>query len=248
MAIRKALTIVLIFVGIVAAGIYGYIQLNTYEADTEADRAMILNSRSYYIEEGDLGKDVLVFGSNTSKQNIIFYPGGLVEAHSYAPLAYELSEKGYQVFICEMPFNLAILDVNAKDKIIEVVGTSEDFYLMGHSLGGVSGMMTIIEKPESVNGLILLASYGTANQNLSEIDIPVLSIIGRKDGLVDMITYDAAKRLLPDDTVYEVIEGGNHAYYGNYGEQAGDFIADITSEEQQSITVEFIDEFLSKLE
>ena len=34
-----------------------------------------------------------------------------------------------------------------------------------------------------------------------------------------------------------VIEGGNHAYFGNYGEQAGDSVGEISREEQQRETV-----------
>lgn len=41
-----------------------------------------------------------------------------------------------------------------------------------------------------------------------------------------------------------VIEGGNHAQFGNYGEQKGDTPADISPQEQQSQTVDAIDEFI----
>lgn len=41
-----------------------------------------------------------------------------------------------------------------------------------------------------------------------------------------------------------VIEGGNHAQFGNYGKQKGDPDATISSEEQQNITVKAIKEFL----
>jgi hypothetical protein len=43
-----------------------------------------------------------------------------------------------------------------------------------------------------------------------------------------------------------VIEGGNHAQFGNYGSQRGDPDAVISDVEQQSITVEAIREFLSR--
>ena len=39
---------------------------------------------------------------------------------------------------------------------------------------------------------------------------------------------------MPDSARELVIEGGNHAYYGNYGEQANDGQADITRENQQA--------------
>lgn len=43
-----------------------------------------------------------------------------------------------------------------------------------------------------------------------------------------------------------VIEGGNHAQFGNYGKQKGDSDAMISSEEQQDMAVEAIKEFLTK--
>ncbi|WP_256436434.1 alpha/beta hydrolase [Alkalibacter rhizosphaerae] len=43
-----------------------------------------------------------------------------------------------------------------------------------------------------------------------------------------------------------VIEGGNHAQFGNYGKQKGDPDATISSEVQQNITVEAIRDFLTE--
>ena len=41
-----------------------------------------------------------------------------------------------------------------------------------------------------------------------------------------------------------VIEGGNHAQFGNYGKQKGDADATISREEQQNIAVEAVGKFL----
>ena len=43
-----------------------------------------------------------------------------------------------------------------------------------------------------------------------------------------------------------VIEGGNHAQFGNYGKQKGDPDATISSEEQQNIAVVAVHEFLEQ--
>ena len=48
-------------------------------------------------------------GTEITKPNIIFYPGGLVEPESYSPLAREMAEQGHRVYIANMPINLAIL-------------------------------------------------------------------------------------------------------------------------------------------
>jgi hypothetical protein len=47
-------------------------------------------------------------------------------------------------------------------------------------------------------------------------------------------TIDASRSLLPPDTQWTAIEGGNHAQFGWYGPQPGDNQATITREEQQA--------------
>ena len=43
-----------------------------------------------------------------------------------------------------------------------------------------------------------------------------------------------------------IIEGGNHAQFGNYGKQKGDPDATISAEEQQTIAVNAIVEFIKR--
>jgi hypothetical protein len=62
------------------------------------------------------------------------------------------------------------------------------------------------------------------------------SIYGTLDNGMDSI--EASISLLPADTEYIVIEGGNHSQFGNYGLQPGDNVATIGWEEQQAQAVE----------
>lgn len=48
-----------------------------------------------------------------------------------------------------------------------------------------------------------------------------------------MDRYVATLPLLPPGTIREVIQGGNHAQFGDYGPQPGDGTATIPAEEQQ---------------
>ena len=59
--------------------------------------------------------------------------------------------------------------------------------------------------------------------------------------------YNNAKSNFPKDFEEVVIAGGNHAYYGNYGEQSGDGKATITREKQQDDTVSAIVAFAKGL-
>ncbi len=49
---------------------------------------------------------------------------------------------------------------------------------------------------------------------------------------------------IPPWAAIESNTGGNHAYFGDYGEQEGDGIATITRAEQQTFAVERIVEFI----
>ena len=86
------------------------------------------------------------------------------------------------------------------------------------------------EHPEEIEGLILLAAYST--EDLSESEVSVLSIYGTEDEVLNMKKYQENFSNLPENTIEYVIEGGNHANYGYYGEQKGDGAAEISREEQ----------------
>jgi hypothetical protein len=89
---------------------------------------------------------------------------------------------------------------------------------------------------DKVKGLILLGAYIYGDISPKK----ALTIYGSNDLVInrDKITYD--------ENVF-VIEGGNHAYYGNYGEQKGDGTATITQEEQQETAVNEIIRFITAL-
>lgn len=52
-----------------------------------------------------------------------------------------------------------------------------------------------------------------------------------------MEKLEKGRNLMPSDYEEICIAGGNHAWFGNYGEQAGDGTASISREEQQEQTV-----------
>ena len=91
-------------------------------------------------------------------------------------------------------------------------------------------------------GVILLASYSTAD--LTQLDIPVLLIYGSEDHVLNMEKLVEYRPMLPEDHLEIVLEGGNHAQFGNYGEQAGDGTATISTADQQKMTVEEIKQFI----
>ena len=91
---------------------------------------------------------------------------------------------------------------------------------------------------ESLNGLVLLAAYPT--KSLKSDSFSVLSIYGSEDGVLNMEKVEEGKGKMPADYTEICIEGGNHAQFGNYGEQKGDHTAGISRKEQQKQTVDAI--------
>ena len=63
-----------------------------------------------------------------------------------------------------------------------------------------------------------------------------LSIYGTNDSVLNRKEYLKSKELLPKDHYEYVIEGGNHANFGNYGNQKKDGFSTITRESQQELT------------
>jgi len=169
------------------------------------------------------------------KANIIFIPGGLVEPDAYSYLCISLAQAGYDVTISKAFFNLAILTPNYASRFLV---EDMDNYIIGHSLGGVVGSM-VASKSELVDKVVLLGSYPI--KDLS--DKEVLFITAEHDDGMNPEEFDESLKYVSEENIY-LIEGGNHAQFGWYGEQKGDGTAEITTGEQQLITIEKILEFI----
>ena len=175
------------------------------------------------------------------KTGIIFYPGGLVDYHSYLPLFTLCAERGIVCFIVEMPFDFAFMDKKIGGKIQKQHPEIKNWYLAGHSLGGAIAESYISQHTKDFNGLILLASYST--QDISDSGLKVLSIYGSNDGILNFEHYQKNHNNLPpvgNGLTEIIIDGGNHAQFASYGEQKGDNSADISAEEQQQKTADEI--------
>ena len=168
---------------------------------------------------------------------LIFYPGAKVEYTAYLPLLSELADQGIDCFLIKMPCNLAIFGQNKAKKIMDSY-EYDHWYLSGHSLGGAMAASYASGHLESLNGLVLLAAYPT--KSLKSDSFSVLSLYGSEDGVLNMEKVEEGKAYMPVDYAEVCIEGGNHAQFGNYGEQKGDHAAEISREEQQAQTVEVI--------
>ena len=172
---------------------------------------------------------------------LIFYPGAKIEYVSYLPLFMELANDGVDCFIVEMPCNLAFLGADSADAIIgDGKYSYDEWYISGHSLGGVAASSYAINHKDKISGLILLASYPVDDLG----NMSVLSIYGSNDKTLNKETYDKSKELMDYNLTEYVIDGGNHAQFGSYGKQSSDGVATISPENQRIQTEMEILEFI----
>lgn len=168
---------------------------------------------------------------------LVIYPGGRVAAGAYAGMARAIAAEGYLVVIVPMPLRLAVFGSNAALDVIAAYPQVMRWAVGGHSLGGAFAADFAYKHPDAVDGLVLWASYPPDSDNLSSQALKVVSIYGTLDGLAGPAAIAPSRALLPADTVFVAIEGGNHAGFGRYGPQAGDNAATITPEAQQAQVV-----------
>lgn len=211
-----------------------------YCADTVAIQAFA-PMQEVRIEQLDDG--ALAFVPEQPTAGLIFYPGGKVEYTAYQPLMAACAQRGILCVLLPMPFNLAVLDVNAADGIAKQFPQTEQWYVGGHSLGGSMAASYLAKHANEYAGLLLLGSYSTAD--LSTTDLSVLSLYGSEDAVMNREKYGDCKQNLPAELTELEIAGGCHAYFGMYGAQAGDGTPTISNEEQIWIAADAIADWMT---
>lgn len=179
---------------------------------------------------------------------LVLYPGGRVDPRAYAPAALALAEQGYLVVIVPMPFDLAFFAPDRALDVFEAFPQIENWAVGGHSLGGAMAARFAHQNGDDVAGLVLWASYPAASDDLSARDLAVTSIYGTRDGLATPDKIEASRPLLPPDTAWVAVDGGNHAQFGWYGPQMNDNPAEISIEAQQEQVVSATLDLLASLE
>lgn len=188
--------------------------------------------------------DRIIFTPENPEVGLIFYPGGKVEFTAYAPLLESLAEEGVMCILLKMPLNLAVLDQNAASGIVEQYPEIDKWYMCGHSLGGAMAASHVNNSTGKYDGIILLAAYST--KDIATDTDSALIIYGSNDEVLNRSKFEKYKSNLPSNSSFVEIEGGCHAYFGNYGAQSGDGEPAITRQEQQRITRDEIIKFIFK--
>jgi len=230
--------------GILVIFILGFVVWGSIPLGPMPEAVSALNSDSKVQITRSDWYEFLPTNIKTPTMGVIVYPGGRVDVRSYAPLARRIAELGYPVYLVPMPLSLAVLDVNAAQKVIAAHPEFSTWVIGGHSLGGVMAASFAKKHLDVVKGLFFLASYPVESDDFSQATIKVTSIYGTEDGQAGQMQNDLHSSLLPKDTIWVKIEGGNHAQMGWYGLQPGDGIAAISRDDQQRIVLESLDTFL----
>jgi dienelactone hydrolase len=236
--IALALIAILLLLGVVIFVIWAGVPL---PADEQAFTALEIDASISVDTE-----PWLVFKPQSTEPTagFIFYPGGRVQPEAYAPAARKLAEMGYLVVIPRMPLNLAFFDAEVANQIMEFYPEVGCWVVGGHSLGGAMAARFAYRHPESVDGLALWAAYPAESDDLSSSDLVVVSVYASEDGVAEVDSVLASEPLLPPDTRWVLIEGGNHAGFGWYGPQSGDNPRTISLESQQEQVISATAELL----
>ena len=227
--------LIMIPLGITFVAVFAFLIYNTvfYPAD-ETARAALVSDGNVIVSQTGYG----YFFDGPSEENLfIFYPGAKVDEVAYAPLLRKLAERGMDVCLVHMPFHFALYNQNKAGSLLSEYTTYGNYYIGGHSLGGAMASIYASGHGDLLSGVILLAAYPTKplQDSLTEI-----SIYGSEDGVLNFDKLEESKKYAPAESYCYVIQGGNHAGFGNYGPQHGDSDAVISKEEQQNQTAGFI--------
>lgn len=164
----------------------------------------------------------------------IFYPGGRVDPQAYAGLMRTIAEAGHLVVVPSMPINMAIFNPNVANEIIAAYPEIERWVIGGHSVGGTAAALYVSGNPNQVAGLAIWSSYPADNSDISDRVIPVILLYGGNEIRVTDESVGARQHLLPPDTLYIKIEGGDHHQFGAYQLTSEPDLATISRESQHT--------------
>jgi hypothetical protein len=224
---------------VVVAVVLGFLvwaNVGVMAAEPDALAAVRENPAVTLTDAGDAW--VLAPASGASDTGLVFIPGAKVDPLAYAATLVGAVEDGTTAVITKPTLNLAFFDFRPLSAFTRHAPEVDEWFVGGHSLGGVRAC----QLAEGTDGLVLFGSY--CADDLSGSGLAALSIAGSRDGLSTPEKIADAAHLLPDDALFVVIEGGNHAGFGAYGPQAGDLEATVPESEIRTQITEALVPFL----
>lgn len=223
--------IILSILAVVLIAFFGFV---TYAQFDYEPSVLLMENVDVQKIESD-GEGLIFQPEAPNGKGIILYQGAKVEEEAYAYLGQTLSEQGFVVSIPRLPLNFGILGSRTAEAVIMEHAEVEEWFLGGHSLGGVAASFYAEDPSPKLKGLYFLGSYPASD--FSKSDLAMLSIYGEFDGLSTVEKIKESRQLFVEEATFMEIKGGNHAQFGLYGEQKGDNLAEITPIDQQDQTI-----------
>jgi len=174
---------------------------------------------------------------------VAFLPGAFVDPRAYLALLRPLAERGYLVVVVKPPLGVALLA--SVGPVLDAHPEVARWAVGGHSLGGVAAAGAAVAAGQRVGGVFFWASYPA--EDLSGAPLAAASISGDRDGLSTPADIAASRVRLPPGTAFVVVPGAVHAFFGDYGPQAGDGTPATTRGQAQQQIVEATERFVADL-
>jgi pimeloyl-ACP methyl ester carboxylesterase len=233
-AIRR----VWITVGLGATAIFVVWSLVAYRANAEARQATESDANVTVTHAAGIWRFQPTGVAMTP--TLVFFPGALVDPRAYAPLARAVAQRGFPVILVELPRRGMFGGAESSelrrrvDATLSFLGESGSVVLGGHSRGAVVASAVAAGPPPTLVGLVLIGTSHPRDVDLSGLDVPVTKIVGTRDGLATPAEVRGNASLLPPQTRWIWVDGGNHSQFGWYGFQPMDRRPRVSAAEQRS--------------
>lgn len=176
---------------------------------------------------------------------VVFYAGNPVDYRDYGTLLTALASHGYLVISPEFPFDTALFNITAGEEYMKQYPGIRKWFLAGHSHDGGVSTAEVDLRPDLFTGVILIDPV--IGIPVPMASFPVLLFHATEDFVCPQTFHEIVKaELSATDLTEVIIEGGNHAQFGDYGVQAFDGAARISQKEQIDITTQEMVKFIQK--
>lgn len=172
-------------------------------------------------------------------RGLVVYPESNVSPAAYAYKMAGIAQSGVVVIIAKTPLNMPQLDTRTMADFAKLAPEVTDWYVAGHGDGGKKAC----EQAQNTQykGLILFGSYCTVTVH---DDVRALDIQGSNDTVVNKKEIDHNASNLAYNSTHEVVQGLNHAGFGDYGQSAGDGKLDLSDTDVRIRLANLVSKFM----
>jgi len=179
------------------------------------ETAQFMAGDGFTVTEFDDGS--LVFRPDVSNgHGLLIMHGALIKPKSYVKSAAFFARLGYTVLLPNGMARLSILAVDGAAERMKDFAV-RDWFVIGHSMGGMAGLTLIARHRPNVTAVALWAA--SQPSDFSDLSLPMLFLWGDTDGLLPPERFAAGKAKLPATVEYVTVAGGNHQDFAMYSHQ-----------------------------